>query len=225
MFDYSTWIGTARDFVSSLVSLPGEVNVETSVAPPMTQHEADVLARSLPMGLPRVIRDFLTEGSSRCECRYWWEPPARPWPELREIFPSQNFIDGGPSFCHPEILADLQESRLDWAEGFDGDDDESRRDRELWTRSAPFSEIGNGDLLALDISEDTDDPPVVYLSHEGGSNVIAPSFNHFLQHWEVMSYIGPEIWLLNDWIDGRSGWIDSNHQKSPLLRSLLTRKP
>lgn len=224
-FDYAHWISTAKTFVSSLADLPGEVSVDASVTPPMTRHEADTLARSCPMGLPPVLIDFLTLGSGRCDCRYWWEPPSRPWPQLKEIFTYENFIYGGPAFCHPEMLAGLQETRLDWAENFEGDDDESVRDRELWTRSTPFAHIANGDLLALDTQASDLDPPVVYLSHEGGSSVISPSFTGFLRHWETMSYIGPEIWLLSYWLDNDSGFIDSNHPKSALLRRLLASRP
>ena len=222
MFAYSDWINTARDFVAALADLPGEVSVEATIAPPMTRHEADKLARSCPLGLPLVIRNFMTEGSARCDCRYWWEPPARQWPQLKEIFTYENFIYGGPTFCHPQMLAGLQESRLDWADGFDGDDEDSIRDRELWTKSTPFAHINNGDLLALDTDGAEHDPPVVYLSHEGGSSVISPSFTGFLRHWQTMSFIGPEIWLLSYWLDARSGFIESAHPKSALLRTLLT---
>jgi hypothetical protein len=189
----------------------------------MTRHEADTLARSLPMGLPPAMRDFLTAGSAHCECHYWWEPPARPWPKLKEIFTDENFIYGGPCICHPETLAVYQESRTDWAEIYDGDDDESRRECELWTNSSPFASIGNGDMLAFGAEASQEDPPVVYLSHDGGgSSIISPSFTEFLRHWEIMSWIGPEIWLLDYWLDPDSGHIDSAHPKSQLLRTLLT---
>src|ERR1051326_1326668 len=134
MFDYASWIERSRRFVTGLQGLSGSLEVHTEVAPPLSSGQADDLARSLPMGLPSVLRDFLTQGSSKCKCHYWWEPPARPWPELNEIFPNQAFIYGGPVFCGASDLAGQQESRLSWAECFDGDDDESRKDRDLWIR-------------------------------------------------------------------------------------------
>lgn len=222
MFDYASWVERGRRFVSGLESLPGKVSVSVDVAPPLSNQEADELARSLPMGLPSAIRDFLTKGSSCCDCHYWWEPPARPWPQLNQIFTHQSFIYGGPVLCHATEMVALQECRLDWAEGFDGDDDDSRNDRDLWTRCTPFAHIANGDLLALDTNVPIDDPPVAYLSHEGGSSIIAPSFTEFLRHWEELSYIGPEIWLLSYWIQQESGFIDSARLKTKMLRDLLT---
>lgn len=222
MFDYAAWIERGRRFVASLDTLPGEVNVRVNVAPPLSKREADDLARKLPMGLPLVLRDFLTQGSSRCDCHYWWEPPARPWPKLNEIFTSEAFIYGGPVLCHASDLAELQEARLDFTECFQNDDSQSRNDRDLWTRCTPFTHIGNGDLLALDTTLQAEDPPVAYLSHEGGSTIIAPSFTDFLRHWECMSYIGPEIWLLLNWRSEDTGYINSAHPKTELLQKLLT---
>ncbi|RYD35899.1 MAG: SMI1/KNR4 family protein [Verrucomicrobiaceae bacterium] len=221
MFDYAAWVSTALNFVLSLRALPGEINVRASVAPPLTRHKADTLARRLPMGLPKVMRDFHTRGSSHCDCHYWWEPPARLLPALKEIFTYQSFIYGGPVFCPPDRLANLQESRLVWAEMFDGDDAESRRERRLWTQSTPFANIGNGDLLALGKAAPDREPPVVYLCHDGGSKMISRSFTGFLRHWEIMSYIGPEGWLLGYWENDKSGCIDSAYPKSQLLRDLL----
>ncbi|MDB6135824.1 MAG: hypothetical protein JWM59_4067 [Verrucomicrobiales bacterium] len=140
---------------------------------------------------------------------------------MKEIFTYQSFIYGGPVFCPPDQLASLQESRLAWAEMFDGDDAESRRERRLWTQSTPFASIGNGDLLALGKAAPDREPPVVYLCHDGGSKMISRSFTGFLRHWEIMSYIGPEGWLLGYWENDKSGCIDSAHPKSQMLRDLL----
>lgn len=225
MTDYASWVERAQKFTASVATLPGKVEVKASVTPPLTNHEADELARRLPMGLPTVLRDFMTQGSSECDCRYSWEPPSRPWPKLKEIFTYENFIYGGPSICHAAELADLQESRLTWAECFAGDDDASRKDRELWTRCTPFGRIGNGDVLALDTTTGSNDPPVAYLCHDGGSSIISPAFTDFLRAWEAISYIGPEWWLLSYWTREDTGYIDSEHPKTELLRNLLTEPP
>jgi hypothetical protein len=221
MFDYASWIERARDFVAGLAGLPGEVDVRVDVGPPLSRHEADELAGRLPMGLPSVLRDFLTIGSSRCDCHYCWEPPTRPWPKLKKIV-DQAYIYGGPVLCHASQLAVLQVYRSNWAEYVVADKNTSRTDRELWTRCTPFANIANGDLLALDTTSQRDDAPVAYLSHEWRSSIIAPSFTEFLRQWEAMSYIGPEIWLLSYWIQQDTGFIDSAHPKSELLRKLLT---
>jgi hypothetical protein len=128
--------------------------------------------------------------------------------------------------CLASNLAELQGYCLEWAKGFDVEDEACRKNRDLWVRCTPFAHIGNGDLLALDADGRIENPPVAYLSHEGEgpSSIIAPSFTEFLRHWEAMSYIGPEIWLLNHWIRSDSGFIDSAQTKTELLRNLLLKR-
>ena len=88
-------------------------------------------------------------------------------------------------------------------------------------RSVPFARMPNHDFLALDPEPDVDDPPVVYLSHDGESKLIAASFASFLGEWARLGYIGPELWFLEDFIDRRSGCLTSESKKAKALRELF----
>jgi len=221
MFDYAAWLERAQGFVNGIQALPGEVQVWGDIAPALSAREADRLARQLPNGLPSVLRDFLTQGSSRCEYRFWWEPPEPLRVEIEGVL-DQTFVDGGPAFFNSSGLVSLEEERLGWVDCFEGNCDARQSDRDLWMRCTAFASIDNGDMLAIDASSHQQDPPVAYLCHDGESSIIASSFSQFLRHWEAMSYIGAEIWLLELWIRADTGYIDSANPKTALLRRLLT---
>ncbi len=99
MTHHREWLERAERFVAGLASLPGKTAVHVHVEPPLTQHDADALARRLPQGLPKPIYDFVTRGSAGCDCHYVWEPPEGLYPELKEIFTYEDVIYGGPVLC------------------------------------------------------------------------------------------------------------------------------
>ena len=80
--------------------------------------------------------------------------------------------------------------------------------------------MNNGDYLSLNITEEKDNPSVVYLSHDDESFIIAESFTDFLTHWERLCYIGPESWMLENFRN-ENGYINSVSNKAELLRELL----
>jgi hypothetical protein len=225
MIDWSSWVKRARQFPESLHGLPGEIRIECNVSPPLTDSEADGLADQLPRGLPLVLRQFLTTGSANCACRYVWKPPEWLLSKIHQVFPLNYYICGGANLCDSPEFEYHQFCCQGWAEGFDQFwGPESALDSALMRRSVPFMIISNGDYLALDVETDRENPPVAYLSHEGSgtSRLIAPSFERFAMDWERLSYIGPEIWLLKEWLDKESGMINPESLKTELLRSLLT---
>jgi hypothetical protein len=96
--------------------------------------------------------------------------------------------------------------------------------RDLWQQSVPFLAIRNGDYLALDVRRDVTAPPVVYLDHDGpeGTFTLAPTFHHLLKEWEQLCYIGPEHWLLCEFLNPDTGYIDSQLPKGELLREMFS---
>ena len=57
-----------------------------------------------------------------------------------------------------------------------------------------------GYYLALDLSQELEDPPVIYLSHEELSTKLADSFTSFLENWSRLCYLGPELWMLRPFL-------------------------
>ena len=64
-------------------------------------------------------------------------------------------------------------------------------------------------------------PPVVYLAHDDDSIIIAPDFDTFLETWERLCCIGPSIWLLEEFINPETGFLDANTTKAVELRKLF----
>jgi hypothetical protein len=218
MFDFRGWILRAEAFTTGLRRLEGQVQTETLVAPPLTLDALQRLEAAIPQPLPLPLRRFLREGSAHCACRYVWEPPAAIAEQLPEIF-GGGAMGGGAHLCNAEELVDDCQACQEWAtETWIAHFPE---DKTLWLHAMPFASVRNGDYLGLDLSKGERDPPVVCLSHDDHSGSIASTFEAFLLAWERLCYIGPEIWLLDEFRDPRTGLLDSETSKAEQLRRLF----
>ena len=78
-----------------------------------------------------------------------------------------------------------------------------------WHHKVPFLEVSNGDLLAFDLSGGTARCPVVYLSHEGDTDVhgrrLGLDFTDFMTRWSNLGCPGPDIYMLGPLYDQRRG--------------------
>jgi hypothetical protein len=190
MLDYKRWAHRALDFTESLRRLPGRINMQATVRPPLTRSEVMFLSGVLRLPLPAPLSAFLATASSNCCCEYWWEPPDELQGHLERLFPSNTFIFGGASLCDSSQFEINEKGCMDMAEGFERRYPEDAR---LWVNSVPFHEAGNGDYIALYVGDDrrAQDFPVVYLDHDGCgfSGFISNSFDEFLTAWEGLRYI------------------------------------
>ncbi len=222
MFDYQLWIERAVSFADNLAELApsfGDVRSEVSVQPPLTESELTEIASKIDKQIPQELANFWLIGSRHCDCTYICEDAkSEIVPQIETIFGSFQEIYGGASLID---AADLPQHLINcrgWAE--ETWVAEYPQDKNFWLNSVPFAEMNNGDYLALDITEAKDNPFVVYLSHDDESFVIAESFTDFLTHWERLCYIGPEVWMLENF-RGENGYINSNSGKAEDLRKLL----
>lgn len=85
--------------------------------------------------------------------------------------------------------------------------------------------MGNGDYLAAELGKGSDNPPIVYLSHDGDSRLLAPSLMDFLKVWEQLCYIGPELWMLEPFLDSETGYLRADTKDAALLRDLFRETP
>lgn len=222
--DYHQWIERLRLFTENLQQLSGEINLSNEISPKVSEEMLTHIAKKWKNGLPAALRNFWSEGASGIDCRYSWRPQDRDLSRLHEIFESTDAIYGGACF---EPAASIYPGNSGAAPN-----DESMREivgqegLELWCRCAVFLHVGNGDCLGLDPTTNPDDPAVIYLLHDGEeSGQISPTFSQFLLAWEELSYIGPESWLLDYWLDWDRGTIDCTKHKTAELRMLLTPVP
>jgi hypothetical protein len=167
------------------------------------------------------------EGSAHLNGRYGWNPPAEELPSLREVFEYSFGLCGGPRFiAASEVDPEPMDTSYFGGDIMSGDAEECQRTVDLWGRAIIILHVGNGDCLGLDPEApgcDPDDPPVVYLVHDdSSSDQICPRFTSFLSIWEELSYIGPENWLLDKWLDKNSKTLSAELHHTSKLRKLLT---
>lgn len=209
MFDYTGWVQRAEAFIKN-VALFGncdELRVEIAIEPPLNDSELQQLQANFKMPLPLELQRFWTTASRHCDCSYYVENDA-------------GIFYGDPSFLNAVELPKETVSCRNWAEGWADSCPEDPAQEALWLQSIPFISIGNGDYLGLFVPEAHDNPPVVYLSHDDVSRIIAPSFTEFLNVWEQLCYIGPEIWILEEHLDS-DGMLDASTPRAEQLRSFL----
>lgn len=222
MFDYQIWIERAVSFINNLAKPSpyfNDVRSEVLVQPPLIESELIEITSKIDKQIPQELANFWLNGSRHCDCTYFCEDAkSEIVSQIETIFGSSQEIYGGASLID---AADLPQHLLnckDWAE--ETWVAEYPQDKGFWLNSVPFAEMNNGDYLALNIMEAKDNPPVIYLSHDDESSMIASSFTDFLTHWEQLCYVGPEIWMLQNFRD-ENGFINLDSGKAKDLRKML----
>ncbi len=120
----------------------------------------------------------------------------------------------------PDIMAGYQQWIL---EVFP--DPENPYDR-VWHNKLPFQEVGNGDLLAIDLSNDAYGR-IVYLSHEDGEGhgyVLAHNFGDLLERWIPLGCPGGEDWQWMPFVSSPTSGIDPECDNAKLWKSLVFRE-
>lgn len=219
--NFTAWVNEAKRFCQSLETLEGITRFEFEVAAPLGQDELSALEARWSHGLPVALRDFWTQGSAHFHCVYVWTPPAHKLSKMKTIFPHQSFIYGGPRFESAEHVYPGNSGMEPGCE--DMEEAIGELAYRWWCEAAVIMYVGNGDLIALDQTADSQEPPVVYLSHDDESSaVIAPSLSYFLEAWAELCFIGPEIWLLEPWLGEFTRRIDPDRHRTPELKALLS---
>ena len=87
----------------------------------------------------------------------------------------------------------------------------------LRLRSPAESIADNGDMLGLSLGK-ADQGTVVYLAHDSEHQIIASSLASFLSEWAKCNYVGPEIWIIEEFLDSSSGNINGDRPSAERLR-------
>ena len=218
-FSYIAWVKAAEDFVSvhRKAGVAG-FTVESDITPPLTAAKLVRMQKKLPKQLPSCVTDFVSSASAACRFRYTWDLDGIPSERIEATTLSENRIYGGAEFCVATSLAEWAGDCKEWAtDTWIADNPEQQ---EIWLKSLPIAAIENGDYLAVRTDEGAN-PSVIYLSHDGESRVIAPSFTGFLKTWERLCYLGPEIWMLENFIDSETGLLSADTAEAQALRNLF----
>lgn len=143
--------------------------------------------------MPPEIREFVTAGASRVYFSFRLQKDE-----------GSDCIWGGIEFDINSLPRLIQEKQ-EWTEETWVSEDQEERSK--WEVTFPFCRLANGDYLGL-VSEGKTSGCVMYLSHDSESQVIAGSFSSFLQEWAKCCYIGPEFWMIEDFLSAHTGYLD-----------------
>jgi hypothetical protein len=210
MGNYLAWVKRAEEFAKQLplrATSFSNIEVSVSVEPPLDESGLEALQRAIPQPLPDALSQFWLTGSRCCNCRY----VCREAEGNAELY-------GGASFFDALELHDYLTGCREWAEKTWVA--EYAEERHLWLHSVPFLAMQNGDYLGLHVGIDHAEPPVVYLAHDDESFTIASTFTDFLEVWERVGYIGPEVWMLDGLLDEHK-FLDANTEQAHELRKRL----
>ena len=226
--DLRAWTRRAELFVRNLTYLPGRWGISISVEPPISGEEVDRIAAQLPLGLPLALRRFYTEGASKLNCTYRWEPPEEVASRLESILDGEDYVFGGARILPcSNLLSHHDIAEWPWGGADTELTAEQKKDQRVWQRTVPFIAVGNGDYVGIHVADGAADQPVVYLygnDIEGSVRRISPSFDRFLADWEALGYIGPESWLLGAFMSKvGGGTLNANGTKARQWRDVLLR--
>lgn len=210
MLDYTQWIYRAEIFVSGLPewagtphvnNAPPKINVENielEIAAPLNAQEIANLEDEMSCVFPLRLKQFLSTGSGNCQFFYSLTIAEDSVSEVtRLVGPS---IIGEANLCNSsempqyQAMCRISAEDFDWIYKIEGE-------QEIWMNALPFIYMRNGDYLALDLTKDQEDPPVIYLGPTDGHFVVSPNFDEFLKHWEGICYLGPESWIIGEFFD------------------------
>jgi hypothetical protein len=218
MMDYRSWIRDLQKFIADVGSLNGELDRQLSVAEPLKLASLEGLNESLRVKIPRPIARFLKEASGGCKIHFVWEPEGSQLQALQKAIGRDFFFSDGP-LCDSEKLRQWQEWTLEGAtEMWIAEEPEEKA---VWMAAFPFVFMSDGDFLALDLRQGSDDPPVVFLCHEDKYCLVSPSFDEFLFQWQGLCYFGPDYYYFRDFLDNSTGYLSSMSPKAEALRQLL----
>jgi len=216
-FKFEERIRTAKQHLESLPQLvAGEVEAQVTVAPRLSVSALDALASKLVRPIPASLRAFLERGSGGFEFAYKWTPTGSNAGAIKSALGGQDSAWGGGELCQASTFVGWLADCKVWAE-------ETwvvhyPKELAFWTHSFPILRMDNADFIALDQRSPSDDPAVVYLSHDDESKRIAPSFTSFLREWARLRYIGPESWMIELFLDA-DGFLNAETEAAKTLRS------
>jgi SMI1 / KNR4 family (SUKH-1) len=164
-----------------------EYDVRPLIAmPPADPRQVAELESAVGTRLPGTFRDVLLKVSSCIEFR-WFAGDRKFAPPFR-----QNF--SGDLHWSFDLTARIETERKSWcSDVFSNPKDPYNA---VWHNKLAFYQVGNGDLIAFDLAEDTYGQ-VVYLSHddgEGHGHVLARDFRDLLARWLPLGCTGGEDW-------------------------------
>lgn len=179
------------------------------------------MEQTLGCAIPSSFRKVLLEYSARVRIEWALPEGVRPPETFRGVWSGECRWDLGS-------LPELHKTHRKWIdECFTG---KQPPDWEkppylieydlVWHGKFAFMEVGNGDMIAIDIAR-TDCQPVVYLSHEDGSQHgywLGRDFEDYVDRLSLLGCVGSEDWQLAPFLSGPRLLLETNSENAKLWR-------
>jgi hypothetical protein len=183
------------------------------VMPPTDPRQIAELESAVGTRLPDAFRDVLLTVSAHVEFRWFagdrtFAPPFH-----------QNF--SGDLHWSVDLTAQIDAERESWCSTVFGSTEDPYD--AVWHNKLAFYEIGNGDLIAFDLTDDKHGQ-VVYLSHDDGHGhgyVLAQDFQDLLDRWLPLGCTGGEDWQWLPFTVGPNSMLDPYAEPAVTWRHVL----
>ena len=207
------WRSRWREALQACSRLGGEAR-PLEIGPAADPAAVDGIERQLGVALPAAFRRVLLELSAEVEFS-WYLPDGYDLPK-----PFHQIFGGGCSWSLRR-LPEIQESLSGWVSSvFPNPADPYDR---VWHDKLGFMEVGNGDMLALDLAP-ASFGRVVYLSHDDGEGhgyFLGDDFPDFIGRWSELGCPGAEDWQWLPFTEDKHGPLQPNGGRAAEWRALF----
>ena len=155
--------------------------------PPAAEPDIERLERSLAVILPTSFRQALLSISAHVDFRWLAPEDVRFAPPFASNF-------SGDLHWSLDFTSRCEHDRRSWVEEVFPDSSDPYA--AVWHDKLAFADVGNGDLLAIDLAAGANGA-VVYLSHDDGEGhgySLASDFADLLRRWTPLACTGGEDW-------------------------------
>jgi len=202
---WNTWVKNWQWVTDGLAAKGASVR-RPKIAPPVGDRE-QVMDRLQSVWVPPDFVEVMANFSAKVTLTWYLHTDDADVAEA-DLPPADYDEVGGsdaPALWDVATVAKLKRQLDQWvASAFPDTGDQWQRS---WHNKVPFLEAPNGDLLAFDLSGGTAQCPVVYLSHEGDTDVhgrrLGLDFADFMTRWSNLGCPGPEFYTLEPFYDRR----------------------
>ena len=196
-------------------NIAGEDQVSLVIRPPAAEQEVARVERKIGLPLPHALRDFLLHFSGDCEFEARLPEDFELPGELGAIFAAELVLS-------PEAVYYAENVRREWIKGcFPHENDAYDR---VWHHKLGFMQAGNGDVIALDIGANAENPPVVYLSHDEGEGhgcILGRTFEEYMENLILVGACGCEDWKMLPFCPDATSGIDPNCENAVQYRERI----
>lgn len=179
---------------------------------PASERDVSRVEARLGCAIPPSMRRVFLEYSG-ATCIEWALPEGVEKPEVfRQIWSGE---------CRWDLasLPELLETYRGWLKIFPNANDFWDGP---WQNKFPVLEVGNGDMLAIDLGEQQ---AVVYLSHEGDDSVhgywLGTDFEDYVDRLSLLGCVGSEDWQLKPFVSGPRSLLETNGANAEEWRAWL----